>query len=282
MDRFKVNRLVGESLKTMERGTLHLAAQSLNDEELAAILADKRVPALNTLNVQDNPLSRAAIQTMSGSSKLQGLQRLALSDCAIGDEGMTLLAQSPILRSVYFLLLAGVNASSKGVEALAASPHTGALRRLDLSGQSLGDVGASAVLRLHGLEDLTLQKIDLQGAGARTLIEGATVKVLDLDRNSLGPGALVGLRRISPSLGTITLKLTGLGPQDAAALAALPANLQVLDLSYCPIGDAGVRALARAPWIGQLQALDAIGSQASEPAKEALRQAYGARRGLTL
>ena len=282
MDRFKVNRLVGESQKTMERGALLLAAEDLNDEELAAILADQRVPALVDLDVQNNPLTRAAIQTMIGSPKLQGLQMLGLSDCPIGDEGMTLLAQSPILRSVDFLLLAGVNASTKGVEGLAASPYTGALRRLDLSGQPLGDSVASAVLRLHGLDDLTLQKVNLQGAGARALIEGATVKVLDLDRNALGPGALVGLRRISPSLSTITLQITGLGPQDAAALAALPANLKALDLSYCPIGDEGVRALARASWIGKIHALDAEGSQASEPAKEALRQAYGARPGLTL
>lgn len=278
----RVDGLVGTRTRMLQDGGLVIASEKIDDALLAAILDDPRVPQLRDLELFDNALTVAGVWTIVGHIKTSRLRWLQLSSNAIGDDGLRVIAASPRLGSVERLFLAHTGATSAGAEALAASPHATALAEVDLGYQAIGDTGARALTTLRVTTSLLLKKAEIAGEGARSLIAGGTAPRLVLDDNTLGAGALAGLSGVAPTLTSLSLARTGLGPGDAEALAALPAPaLRVLSLEYCAIGDSGVFAITRAPWFHQLDALNLSYTRASVATYATLKEAWGARKGLS-
>ena len=172
---------------------------------------------------------------------------------------------------------------SKATRALAASTHLGRVDALDVGFQQLGDAGGLALAGLSPRDQLLLQKAGIGGEGARALLSRSRARTLKLEGNPLGRGGLAGLSRVSPALVSLDLTSCGLGAADLTTLASAPATgLRSLVLDYNPTGDAGLRALAGAAWLGQLDALSVMGAKAGDAARTELRRAWGDREGLTL
>lgn len=281
MDR--VDELLAERKAAIAKGTLMIPSAGLTDGELAAMLADPRVPALADLSLHRNALTSASMTTITASPKLTGLKNLNVSMNPIGDAGIAVLAGSPVLDPVRTLSLASVGATVEGMRTLASSSHVARVAELDVGFQPVGDEGARALAGLGPRDKLLAQQAEIGGEGARALIAGSGAFSLKLEDNPIGQGGLVGLSRISPAIGVLDLASCGLGARDLEALAAAPAEgLRSLKLDYNRAGDAGLLALASAPWLGQLEFLSVMGAEASPQARNQLRQAWGQRGGLTL
>jgi hypothetical protein len=281
MDR--VDQLLVERLRAVEKGTLMIPSARLTDAELEAVLSDPRVPALQELTLHHNQLTADGVTTITTSPKLAGLSTLDVSNNPVGDEGLSILAVSPVLDPLRVLSLAAVGASAEGVRALTQGAHVDGVAEIDLGFQALGDAGAQALASWPPRDKLLLQKAGIGGPGARALLEQGQAATLKLKENPVGEGGLTGLSQISPALVTLDASACGLGPADAAALAGAAApGLRSLELDHNALGDAGLRALASAPWLGQLQFLSVMGGKASPAARSDLQRAWGQRPGLTI
>jgi hypothetical protein len=277
----ELSRRLGDARPALERGALTLMHEQINRQQLRALLADPLVGDLTSLDLQANQLGPDTMPVLVQSTKVRSLRVLALSDNPVGDQGFKALAQAPWLPRIEQLLVGHCGATTVGTRTLAAALRGGAIRHLDMGGQ---EVDVSALLDLP-LEVLLLGRSRISAAGVRALIAHGKMRELELD-HAVSTGDLVGLSAISPVLRILVLDQTSIGPADVAALAARPAPaLEALSLKYCPIGDDGVRARARAPWLPQLRALTLPAPATAIPTEQALeelRRAYGARRGLTL
>ncbi len=169
--------------------------------------------------------------------------------------GEALVAELPVRR-----LTAG--AAGAHMAALIALPAFARMAALRLDG--LGDAGAAQLgtARLPELRELRVPAAGLTAVGIEALVAGELARglaILDVSRNAIGDA--------------------GAG---ALAAAALP-QLRQLQCSSCAFGPEGGRALAAAPWLGQLAELDVRDNRVDEPAARALASAAtGVRRiGLT-
>jgi hypothetical protein len=277
----RVNALIESRLPMLKRASLHLGGERVTDFELAAILADGRVPSLQILDLGNNLISGASVDTIIRSDKTSELTWLVLSNNSIGDQGIAKIAGSNRLRTVTFIGLVAVNATEVGMQALVAN-ELPSLKTIQLGWQSLGDGGARVLTQLSPLEKLDLTRSEIGPDGARTLLGRSQAKHLVLAENPIGAGGLQGLSGLSPRLRTVDLTKTGLAAGDVVVLANLPLDLENLYLAHCDIGDEGLQALARASWLGQLQSLDVGNAGATLPAREQLRKAWGQRSGLTI
>jgi len=263
-------------------GRLYVGSDAeMDDAVLAALLADARLPALKELDLFGNRIGPPGVRDLMASAKTAGLTMLVLGRNPIGDDGATAIAARPwpALRQ---LGLAWTGMGPRGAAALVAAPALAALQRVEIGYQALGDEAVAPFARWSELISLSAAKTGLLGPGARALMEGGSAEALDLADNLLPEGALGGLGALSPRLRTLTLKSSGLGALDAAALAAVAApGLKNLDLSMTKLGDDGVRALARAPWLGQLDSLNVLYAGAGPAGMGALAAAWGSRPGLT-
>ncbi len=202
---------------------LGLGACGLNDEALASLVRAGAAPRLRGLNLEDND---------------------------IGDPGLAFLSAGAF-ESLDHLNLAGNRFHERGVAALAAAPWASSLRRLDLTGNLVGDAGAERLLSgpLAGLESLGL---GITGVGPATAYR-------------LAAGAL-------PRLRSLSLHACRLGDDAVAALARSPAlaNLTDLRLYDCDIGEAGALALAASPHLTQLAFLDIFWNPLGERGRAAI------------
>jgi hypothetical protein len=115
------------------------------------------------------------------------------------------------------------------------------------------------------------------------LLEDGQAESIDLSGNPIGPGGLEGLARISPAVVSLNLSETKLSATDLAALAAVAApGLRELTVDDNQHDDAGLKALAAAPWLGALEILEVGGYHASPAARKVLIAAWGERSGLVV
>jgi Ran GTPase-activating protein (RanGAP) involved in mRNA processing and transport len=277
----RIDALIEKRLPMLARKDFHLSGERLTDEELAAILADQRVPELHFLTLSDNQLTATAVETLLHSAKTKDLRWLHLSSNPIGDTGLAALAASDRLEHVTFLSLVAVKATARGVQALSRD-RLPAIETLQLGWQALGDDGAYALAKLPPLKKLDLMHSEIAAAGARALLSGTGAENLILAENPIGTGGLRGLASLGARLRSLDLTQTGLGAEDAAILANLDLALKHLSLTRCPLGDEGLQHLARAPWLGRLESLDVMYVKSSPAGRRQLRTAWGQRAGLTI
>jgi hypothetical protein len=277
-------QLLPEIVKGIGDGSLVLASSNVDDDALADILADERVPALRSVTLTDNRVGPGGAAALAGSGKVSELTWLNLAQNRIGDAGFEALAGAEALSSLEKLFLAGNGATAVGAKALAASPHLAGVSYLSVGDQPLGDEGAQALLAMKALKRLELPGAGIGGAGARALIAGTAASALSLEGNPVGPGGLVGLEGFAPGLTYLSLKGTGLGLEDLAALGALESagDLKELVLEDIPFGDAGVAAVGQWPWIKSLDKLYIEGSGCGKEARAQMRKDWGVRGGLKI
>jgi uncharacterized protein (TIGR02996 family) len=181
------------------------------------------------------------------------------------------VAGSPGLESVELLTLGEAGAADLRV--LGESPHLRRLRRLYLHRQTVPDL--LGLLAGPGLPPLT--ELAVNGHLHREVLEegGLGLSLLsgppDLDE----AGARALMR--APALGAVVgLNLYSCRPAPALlrALAEAPLpSLRRLRLHACALDAAGARALAQAPWFGQLTALLLSGSLLGAEGLRALAEA---------
>jgi hypothetical protein len=273
----RVDALIDGRVTMLARGSLMLGSDvAVDDDELRAILDHPKVPPLTMIDVFAGRLGPAGVRALAASDKVRGLDDLRLGSCPIGDDGLAILAAA--LPALTRLAAPNVGATARGAEAVAAGRWR--LVRVELGHQAIGDDGARALAGL-ALDHLLVQDAGIGGAGARRVIADGQVVNLTLDGNPIGAGGLVGVERISSATRTLFLAKAGLADADLEALATASAPaLRALSLRYHAGGDAGLAALARAPWLAQLEALDVTGSRRGG-GLTALAAAWGARPGLT-
>lgn len=278
----RIDGWIDENRAALQRGALVLGSREMTDDELRALLADRRMTQLQTLTIHDNRLTADAVRAVASSPRTRGLTTLQLTRNQLGDEGLRALAGWSGAASLQALYLGANGASATGVGALARSEHLGRLEILELSHQPIGDTSAAALVKLSAGK-LHVEHAGLTGVGATRLIGGAASPRLFLDGNPVGPGGLKGLRAIAPTVSTLSLADCGLDATDARALAAVDAPaLKLLVLTKNKLGDAGLDAIAKARWLPGLQALQITYAGGSPQARARLRAAWGDRPGLVM
>jgi Leucine-rich repeat (LRR) protein len=167
------------------------------------------LPHLRELDLRDVGLTFVGVEALASYGLLQDLTHLDLADNALADEGVARLAARGVLDALTSLNLARCELNAASVTI--ALEFALALTRLDLSGNALGDAGASLVAR----------------------------------------------SALAPTLVSLELADQGVADPGARELAAAPMPaLRELSLARAAPTSVGLRALARAPWLGQLTRLD--------------------------
>ncbi len=159
---------------------------------------------------------------------------------SVGRESAAQVMLSPLLAGITHLDLPANALHDQDLEALADSSHFFRLRWLNLSHNRLGPIGVRALAQSPLLAGLRF--LDLTGNyGSERAI------------GDEGARALAEPRQVQ-SLKTLLLGAQRIGTDGAFALgsAAALAGLEVLNLSYNPLGDA-VEALAGSPFLRRLR-----------------------------
>jgi uncharacterized protein (TIGR02996 family) len=196
-------------------------------EAIEKVAESPRLAGVRELDLCGNDLGHAGVARLVGSPYLGALATLDLGFNGLDDRAATALARSSALVNLTELALNDNDTiTCDGVRALAASPFYAGLRRIDLSGNSVGAVGAAALTARVAFPHLT---------------------ALGLRGNPLGDEGAEHLAR-SPLLARVVAKSRALDLRDAeigaagaAALAAAPAfaRCAAVDLSGNEFGDAG-------------------------------------------
>lgn len=286
---------------------LELWGSGLTWRGVVSLLGAPALASLSHLNVSENVVSEEPDALVLPAVGHQ-LRHLDLEGCGVGDVLVTALAGSPSMRALEVLLLAGNAVGDAGVKALVASPYLGQVQALSLSGNAIGDEGvealaASSLMRAVGkkmgdlsgnvvgdrgvaalagsvhlprFEMLNLSDNELGPLGAEALASSPNVaglRYLWLQKNAIGNGGLCALFE-SPFLdGLETLNLRYCGVTEAGLRSLAPSGLPSLRnlwLDGCRLGDAGVVALARSPWLSQVERLGLNDTGCGERGVEAL------------
>jgi len=255
--------------------------KQLTDAGVAALLEHPDLPDLDTLHFMGVNITHETVRSVVASPKSRSLSELGFAFAPLGDAGLEAIAAWPGLATVKTLGFDKTEATVAGLKALAEGPYGKDLPGLSLDWQSVGDAGAEVLSQARVRGPLSLKDSGVRGPGARALISRAPSPSINLQENPVGPGGLVGLEAIGEGLVGLTLNDCQLGAEDVAALAAAsaPSTFISLSLGDGNYGDAGLRAIAAAPWLSQLEHLY-IDTDSSAAAQAELRAVWGDRKGL--
>ncbi|MEZ4248464.1 MAG: globin domain-containing protein [Polyangiales bacterium] len=219
----------------------------------AEALANARL-RLFELDLSGNELSGPGARALADAESLAGLRTLKLAQAKLGPDGVAALAVSPHLAHLQALDLALNGIGPSGAAALALTTNARGLRRLDLSRNGLGREGLQLLLasqHLDDLRELDLSSNALGATGAMLLASAPFVRrlerlmVSDDQLGDAGVAALLG----SPHLGglrALAIAQNEVTASGATLFASAPPQLESLDLSLNPLGDAGAEAAAEA------------------------------------
>jgi uncharacterized protein (TIGR02996 family) len=208
---------------------------------------------------------RRDAQAVAGSPLLAYPAALDLSDERLNPAAIETLAASPHLGGLKELTLYGVRGlGARGLRAVVSSPNLPGLRKLCVANSWLGGANALAFrsLCLPALASLDAGENQLGAPGVQTLASApgfASLTRLSLAEADLGAEGLRALLEAPrpPALLSLNLGGNNLGDDEARSLAASPllASLTELKLSANPLSDEGVAALAGSPHLARLERL---------------------------
>lgn len=127
--------------------------------ELTALATSPQAGNLSFLSIVRSDIGSRAWQALVGSDPLSRLRHLHVTRTLLGREDVPRLFGSPGLANLHCLKLVDVGLTPQMLAAIPFPRGLPALRKLDLSGNALGDAGAAALLQapwLQGIERLTL------------------------------------------------------------------------------------------------------------------------------
>jgi Ran GTPase-activating protein (RanGAP) involved in mRNA processing and transport len=160
---------------------------------------------------------------------------------------------------------------------------------LYLGGNEIRDASLAVLAgceRLSGLHCLDLHDNRFGSGGMHLLAQAPALQNLRhlwLTNNWIGDSGASALFHDDvsrlPHLERLWLNWNAVGNRGAAALARDPARtaLRDLDLRHCHIEDEGGLALARSPWLEDLEHLHLAGNRFAAVTREMLRQRFGRR-----
>jgi Leucine-rich repeat (LRR) protein len=214
-----------------------------------------RLPALHALDFSDNVLE-------SVSELPAGLEQLKLARCR--------LKQFPDVGhgSLRELDLSNNSLGTDGATALAENDSLSQLRSLDVSFNDIKAPGVSALCGMDApLESLKLRGNRITEAGAQAIANAdgfGSVIHLDLGTNPIGDAGAVALMRgeALATLERLSFANCGITDDGVKALTSTGAlgGLRELSLAWNVFGDAGVKALAACPDLAGLRHLDLTGT----------------------
>lgn len=257
-----------------------------------ALVNSDHLPHLEQLMLDTNPnIGVSGANVIANSKGCARLMYLSLSQCQLGDDGAKALASSPYLRDLQLLDLSSNKIGDEGVEALSKSDVLSGVHTLNLGANRIAEEGATALFSSDKLASLTSLSFFGNGFGASTheaylrntrlrglkslnlggckisdelashmlmssMFEG--VKSLILSRNNLSHLSAAAFRdTISLNdVEVLQVRDSQFTPEDFEVFfeADLKA-LKELTLSGRRLGDVGVKALLRTPYIGRLKVL---------------------------
>lgn len=203
----------------------HLTLTQLELDEAKVKQLLTVVGPLLHLELRQNALGPAGARLLAASSKLASLRVLSVLGNALGPKGTTSLAEAPTLQRLEALDLRRNSLGVDGARAVGnAFPE---LRVLDLTGNSLGHAGLSALTSgkgLGGLRDLCLQQTSLDDEALEVLAAApllAHVRVLNLRSNKITDAGAKALAksRYAKKLVQVNLNNNQVTPAGKKALA---------------------------------------------------------------
>lgn len=245
---------------------LEVGGHNLDDDALAAFVAEARLPMLRHLSLERSGLTGRGAKALAGAATLSALRSLVLFENALADAGAAALATGRSLGALTALNLGWNDIGPEGARAVSEATGLQHLERLDLMLNPLGDAGVMALLACPGLPSLRAlnlaeAKLSPQGAaqlGGSPLL--CRVEELILANNhGIGPAVVEALAGPSgaPKLGTLDLSGTAIEFAHLQALgrAKIPA-LRALSLRDCDLGDSAARWLSVSNLLPRLAHLD--------------------------
>ena len=246
------------------RGLRALGLSELDDTAFEELCRLDPSPHLHTLELDESSFPTASWRVFARSRTFPHLARLAngtelaagqaealagathfrpidlnLSTCAIGNGGAQALASAPWLGSLRRLTLSFNLLTARGFAAIAGCRKLSGLKYLDLSYNTPGVRGLRALAdnpALRGLTTLLLTSNEGHNRGVTPTHFQALLTKLDM-----------------PNLRHLGLYFRGIGSRAARLLAGEKfASLARLDLGFCNLTDAAVRALVAAPALQNL------------------------------
>jgi Leucine-rich repeat (LRR) protein len=218
------------SLKSLRE--LKISGPAAGDRTMEPIAA---MPALESLVLEDSPVSAGAVGRLAAGGLAARLRSLALARCyGVTDDTLRVVAAMPRLESLSIrkcpvtgeFLLRWADAPAKklpklrmlvinGVvlsqQAIAALPRLApSLRRLDLSRVTLSPGAMKVVGELAGLESLALAECSLSDEAIRPLANLKGLTTLDLSGNYAVTDKSAALLRALPRLKRVETKKTGI------------------------------------------------------------------------
>lgn len=232
---------------------LDLSFNHLSDDGLARILDGCDTEKLIKLHLSINRLTSVAVDAITREEGPH-LKQLDLFGNAITSEGLRRLLESPTMRDLEVLNL-GSTQGEAGFLTEVREWSTSSLEELSFQGTAFDDNDAYILSRAEPL---------------------ARMRVLDLSSTQIHARGVRALAT-SPSMNAlerIILNYSRVGDEGIIALAAREQpSLRRLDLRACGISVQGARALASAPWLGQLESLDLSNNPLSEEGRRLLYEA---------
>ena len=246
---------------------LELYANNLGDPGVIALAESPTLARLNRLSIGYNHFTPTAVERLASSPHLTGLTKLAASgNKNFGGAGLAALARSPLAGRLTDLNIGCCGLKPVDTRHLNAPAFSG-LRELWFKGEpGFPDRIDAEVLgkspHLAGLQALGLERVALGDDGLTALATGpgaANLHTLMIPENGITARGIQALARAEKfrTLRNLYLRKNPIGP-DGAALAESPYlhGLRKVDLRECDLGEEGMLALLRAPWLAKVVAFD--------------------------
>ncbi len=190
---------------------------------------------------------------------------LSLVDTYLFGGGAAQLATSRFIGNLEKLGLYGTNLYDDDLQPILAAPHLGNLRELEL-----GNPREDQNYTLDGLRPIAnarfASRLEYLGIAKRyfdadvvpdVIARLPALRVVDLEASDLGEPGIVALAALPHRFTGLSLQRCGIDAAAMRVLAASPviAELTALDLGGNPLGEDGLVALARSPYLGNLATL---------------------------
>lgn len=200
---------------------LEICADGLDEYDALALAEARWLPQLERLALAGNRLTEDHLRILLAPANVARLTTLELGHVDLFEGGAAALIDShaPLRR----LGLAGALRDPIIAEAVLGAPLLERVEDLDLTGSSVGELGARALAgRARSLRTLVCNRTELTTAGALAIVRAEPpLERLDLRGNALGPEVVTALVEMNlPALHTLHLSDNRIGIAGLDALLA--------------------------------------------------------------